>query len=144
MDMALLCVPLEDTTGHNGKKDFNLAADRPAEPLSRRWRRTRWSMPARSRCRSSLLDDAPDDAFNLNIYFDKAIAAAGFYGMMLEGHWLTVGTPGGDRRRGKRRSGATGRWRRRWASGASQGSDNSGRTALPEDARSPRPSATGG
>jgi MurNAc alpha-1-phosphate uridylyltransferase len=42
---------------------------------------------------TSFLDDAPDDAFNLNIYFDKAIARGRLYGMMLEGHWLTVGTP---------------------------------------------------
>jgi MurNAc alpha-1-phosphate uridylyltransferase len=42
---------------------------------------------------TSFLDDAPADAFNLNIYFDKAIARGRLYGMMLEGHWLTVGTP---------------------------------------------------
>ncbi len=40
-----------------------------------------------------MLDDAPADAFNLNIYFDKAIAKGRLYGLMLEGHWITVGTP---------------------------------------------------
>jgi MurNAc alpha-1-phosphate uridylyltransferase len=92
MDMALLCVKLEDTTGHNGKNDFSMAAD---------GRLTRYA--ADHGCpvvyagaivmNPSLLDDAPQDAFNLNIYFDKAIAQGRLYGLMLEGHWLTVGTP---------------------------------------------------
>ena len=92
MDMLMLCVKLEDTTGHNGKKDFSLDAQ---------GRLTRYAegngtpvvyagalalMPA-------LLDDAPDDAFNLNIYFDRAIEKGRLHGIMLEGHWITVGTP---------------------------------------------------
>lgn len=93
MDMALLCVKNEYTTGHNGKLDFSLAPD---------GKLTRYSncqdnpvvyagafvmMPA-------FLDDAPKDAFNLNIYFDKAIRNGRLYGMELSGHWITVGTPG--------------------------------------------------
>lgn len=92
MDMLMLCVKLEDTTGHNGKKDFSLDADgrlaRYAEgggaPVVYAGALT--MMPA-------LLDDAPDDAFNLNIYFDRAIAAGRLHGIMLQGHWITVGTP---------------------------------------------------
>ena len=92
MDMLMLCVTLEDTTGHNGKKDFSMDAE---------GRLTRYlegsgtpvvyagaiaMLPA-------LLDDAPDDAFNLNIYFDRAIEKGRLHGIMLEGHWVTVGTP---------------------------------------------------
>jgi MurNAc alpha-1-phosphate uridylyltransferase len=92
MDMAMLCVKLEDTTGHNGKNDFNLAAD---GKLSRH--RDQGPDPVvyagAIAMNTSFLDDAPDDAFNLNLYFDKAIARGRLYGMMLEGHWLTVGTP---------------------------------------------------
>lgn len=92
MDMALLCVKLEDTTGHNGKKDFSLAQD---------GRLTRYRegdlnpvvYAGAIVMNPSLLDDAPSDAFNLNIYFDKAIARGRLYGLMLEGQWLTVGTP---------------------------------------------------
>ena len=92
MDMALLCVRIEDTTGHNGKNDFSLAAggrltryrDDPSNPV----------VYAGAIVMSpTLLDDAPQDAFNLNIYFDKAIARGRLFGMMMEGHWLTVGTP---------------------------------------------------
>ena len=41
----------------------------------------------------ALLDAAPEDAFNLNIYFDRAIASGRLFGLMLDGHWITVGTP---------------------------------------------------
>jgi MurNAc alpha-1-phosphate uridylyltransferase len=92
MDMTMLCVKLEDTTGHNGKNDFNRADD---GKLSRY--REQGPQPVvyagAIAMNTSFLDDAPDDAFNLNIYFDKAIARGRLYGMMLEGHWLTVGTP---------------------------------------------------
>jgi len=92
MDILMLCVKLEDTTGHNGKKDFSL----DTEGRLTRYREGSGTpvvyagalalMPA-------LLDDAPDDAFNLNIYFDRAIETGRLRGMMLEGHWITVGTP---------------------------------------------------
>ena len=91
MDMALLCVPLEQTTGHNGKKDFQLDAD---------GRLTRYADGDRPLVyagaivmHSSLLDDAPDDAFNLNIYFDRAIAKGRLFGLVMDGEWITVGTP---------------------------------------------------
>ncbi|WP_075291912.1 nucleotidyltransferase family protein [Pararhizobium arenae] len=92
MDMALLCVRNEDTTGHNGKLDFSLAPD---GTLSR----YRDSMPnpvvyaGAIALDSRLFADAPSDAFNLNIYFDKAIEKGRLYGIVLDGHWMTVGTP---------------------------------------------------
>lgn len=91
MDMALLCVPLERTTGHSGKKDFQM------DESGRLTRYRDGTQPlvyaGAIAMHSSLLDDAPEDAFNLNLYFDKAIAAGRLYGLILEGHWLTVGTP---------------------------------------------------
>ena len=92
MDMALLCVPMENTTGHNGKKDFSLAEDG-------RLTRYREGDPApvvyagAIAMHSALLDDAPQDAFNINIYFNRAIEKGRLFGLMLSGHWLTVGTP---------------------------------------------------
>lgn len=92
MDMLMLCVKLEDTTGHNGKKDFSLDAE---------GRLTRYTagrgMPVvyagALALMPALLDDAPADAFNLNVYFDRAIESGRLFGIMLEGHWITVGTP---------------------------------------------------
>lgn len=92
MDMVLLCVRLEDTTGHNGKNDFNLDAD---GRLSRYGRGAGEPVVYAGAIAllPSLLEDAPPGAFNLNIYFDKAIATGRLFGIILEGHWLTVGTP---------------------------------------------------
>ncbi len=92
MDFAMLCVELNKTTGHNGKNDFSLAED---------GRLARYSNAAGNGVvyagaivmSPSVLDDAPDDAFNINSYYDKAIAKGRLYGTMLDGHWLTVGTP---------------------------------------------------
>ncbi len=92
MDFAMLCVELNKTTGHNGKNDFSLAED---------GRLSRYSNAAGNGVvyagaivmSPSVLDDAPDDAFNINTYYDKAIAKGRLYGTMLDGHWLTVGTP---------------------------------------------------
>jgi N-acetyl-alpha-D-muramate 1-phosphate uridylyltransferase len=92
MDMALLCVPLERTTGHNGKKDFQLDADgRLSRYLDGDDNPVVYA--GAIVLQSSLLDDAPDDAFNLNIYFDKAIERGRLFGMMISGEWITVGTP---------------------------------------------------
>lgn len=92
MDMALLCVPMENTTGHNGKKDFSLSDDgrlvRYSEGLPKPV-----VYAGAIAMQPSLLDDAPEDAFNLNIYFDRAIAAGRLAGFEMAGHWMTVGTP---------------------------------------------------
>jgi N-acetyl-alpha-D-muramate 1-phosphate uridylyltransferase len=91
MDMALLCVPLDRTTGHNGKKDFQLDAD---GKLSRYVDGDNPVVYAGAIVmHSSLLDGAPDDAFNLNIYFDRAIENDRLFGLMMDGEWITVGTP---------------------------------------------------
>ncbi len=92
MDMALLCVALDRTTGHDGKKDFSMATDGCLT-------RYRDGMPnpvvyaGAIVLKPDLFDDAPADAFNLNIYFDRAIERGRLYGVTLDGQWLTVGTP---------------------------------------------------
>lgn len=92
MDMVLLCVRDEDTTGHNGKKDFSLGADgrlvRYAEGMD-----NPVVYAGAIALDKTLFADAPDDAFNLNIYFDRAIASGRLFGIVLDGHWMTVGTP---------------------------------------------------
>jgi MurNAc alpha-1-phosphate uridylyltransferase len=92
MDMAMLCVEQERTTGHNGKNDFSMAYD---------GRLTRFAPGALNpvvyagalALMPHLFDDAPDGPFNLNIYFDRAIATGRLFGTGLNGQWLTVGTP---------------------------------------------------
>jgi MurNAc alpha-1-phosphate uridylyltransferase len=92
MDMAMLCVEENRTTGHNGKIDFSMAADdrltryRAGDPDPVVYAGALALMPG-------LFADAPEEPFNLNIYFDRAIAARRLFGERLQGHWLTVGTP---------------------------------------------------
>lgn len=93
MDMVLLCVGMGDTTGHNGTRDFNLSSDGTLKRFAE-GDPSPVVYAGAIVMNSRVFDDAPNDAFNLNIYFDRAIAAKRLYGMMLDGHWLTVGTPG--------------------------------------------------
>lgn len=92
MDMALLCVSPEQMTGHNEKLDFSIAEDgrlqryREGDPGAVVYAGALVVSP-------NLFDDAPEGAFNLNIYFDRAIAAGRLFGVPLFGRWLTVGTP---------------------------------------------------
>ena len=97
MDMSMLCVRLEDTTGHDGKVDFTM----DEAGRLKRYRPVDGVMPEGEGVvyagaivmRSDLLADAPEGAFNLNIYFDRAIAANRLHGLILDGHWVTAGTP---------------------------------------------------
>jgi MurNAc alpha-1-phosphate uridylyltransferase len=97
MDMAMLCVRIEDTTGHDGKVDFAMGGK--GELV--RYRPVDGKLPDGEGVvyagaivmDSRLLEDAPDGPFNLNIYFDRAIAANRLYGLILDGHWVTAGTP---------------------------------------------------
>lgn len=92
MDMAMLCVDIADTTGHDGKIDFSLLDD--GRLIRYRQGEGRGVVYAGAiAMMSTLLEDAPEGPFNLNIYFDKSIAAGRLYGMMLKGHWITAGTP---------------------------------------------------
>lgn len=92
MDMAMLVVKNKNTTGHNGKLDFSMAEDggltRYQEGMA-----NPVVYAGAFVLNPQLFDDAPDTAFNLNIYFDKAIRAGRLYGLELDGHWITVGTP---------------------------------------------------
>lgn len=92
MDMALLCVSPERTTGHDGKRDFSMS---PSGQLHR-YREGNENPVVYAGAlllTPELFDGAPTDAFNLNIYFDRAIATGRLYGLGLHGHWITVGTP---------------------------------------------------
>lgn len=92
MDMALLCVPLERTTGHNGKKDFSLGPDGRLARYKEGMENPVVYAGAIAMT-TGLLDDAPEGPFSLNRIFDAAIARGRLFGLMLDGHWLTAGTP---------------------------------------------------
>lgn len=92
MDMAMLCVEPGMTTGHSEKNDFNLddegrlARFRPGDPHPVIY-------AGAIAMDTTALADAPREPFNINLYFDRYIATGRLFGMRLEGHWVTVGTP---------------------------------------------------
>ena len=93
MDLRLLMVDQNRTTGHAGHGDFVI------DPDGRLWRAAgpdRETAPIYAGClvlMPELFDGAPDTPHSLNLYFDGAIARERLYGMRLDGHWVTVGTP---------------------------------------------------
>jgi MurNAc alpha-1-phosphate uridylyltransferase len=92
MDMLMLCARPERVVCHAGKMDFRLHTD---------GRLTRYQADDPDPVvysgafvmHTDFFADAPETAFNLNLYFDKAIARQRLYGIELSGHWLTVGSP---------------------------------------------------
>lgn len=94
MDMLLLLVPLENTTGHAGSRDFTLNTD---------GRLVRGGDEGHVYAGAAIINPtifnpAVTQAHSLNVYFDAAIASGRLYGYLLQGgHWITVGTPDGLR-----------------------------------------------
>ncbi|WP_375572139.1 nucleotidyltransferase family protein [Ahrensia marina] len=92
MDMLLLVAPCEKSVGmgsHPGDFSCNEAgqlARRGAEPAP-------YNYTGTAIMSASIFTDLPDGPFSLNLLFDRAIASGRLYGHVLEGLWLTVGTP---------------------------------------------------
>ena len=91
MDMLLLLADPAAATGHGGATDFTL---NPNGTLDRSG-----GDPAGAIYAGAAIADprvfagAAAEPHSLNRYFDTAIAARRLAGLMLEGHWITVGTP---------------------------------------------------
>lgn len=96
MDMLLLLVAPEHATGHSGKTDFLMDAEArdQACPVRRAGESKGGYIYAGSGIiNPAIFKDASPDPHSLNLYFDRAISAGRLYGLALEGHWITVGTP---------------------------------------------------
>ncbi|MFN3764368.1 MAG: nucleotidyltransferase family protein [Aliihoeflea sp.] len=92
MDMLLMLVPVAHTTGHGTKTDFLMdgegrLARAKGDPAGFVYAGAAIVDPA-------ILKDAEADPHSLNLYFDRAIDAGRLYGHVMDGHWITVGTPG--------------------------------------------------
>lgn len=92
MDMLLMLVPVSDTTGHGTKTDFLIDGDgrlarAKGDPAGFVYAGAAIVDPA-------IFEGAVAEPHSLNIYFDRAIDAGRLYGHVMDGHWITVGTPG--------------------------------------------------
>lgn len=90
MDMLCLMVPLDRAVGHTGRGDFALAHGTHG--------RLHWSKDGAVYAGAAIVSpriikgDEPE-AHSFKLHFDRLIEAGRLHGVMLEGLWLTVGTP---------------------------------------------------
>ena len=92
MDALMLLVPLARATCHAGQGDFHM------DPLGRLSRRKHgrvapYVWTGIQILHPRLLADPPGDSFSTNVFWDRAIAAGRFYGVVHSGNWFDVGTP---------------------------------------------------
>lgn len=91
MDMLLMLVPVSGTTGHGTKTDFLRDADG-------RLRRSEGHPEGYVYAGAAIVDPsvfagAKPTPHSLNQYFDRAIEKGRLFGQVMDGHWITVGTP---------------------------------------------------
>jgi len=92
MDMLLMLVPVACTTGHGTKTDFLIDAEgrlarAKGDPAGLVYAGAAIIDPA-------IFEGAKVEPHSLNLYFDRAIDAGRLCGHAMDGHWITVGTPG--------------------------------------------------
>lgn len=92
MDGLLLLAPTVGAVGYDGAGDFELGAD---GRLARRGERSvaPFVYAGCGIFLPSILDDAPEGSFSLNILLDRSIASGRLYGLRMDGRWMHVGTP---------------------------------------------------
>lgn len=91
MDILLMLADPQIATGHTGKLDFLMDDGGALE-------RTRGTDSGYIYAGAAILHPrifagASPEPHSLNLYFDRAISAGRLFGLPLDGHWLTVGTP---------------------------------------------------
>jgi len=93
MDALLLMIPQARANCHTGRGDFHMDGD---GRLSRRklGRVAPFVFTGIQLLSHRLLVDPPSDAFSTNVFWDRAIAAGRAFGVVHQGLWFDVGTPG--------------------------------------------------
>ncbi|MBX3579326.1 MAG: nucleotidyltransferase family protein [Rhizobiaceae bacterium] len=91
MDILLMLADIGDATGHSGGTDFLIDAEG-------RLARARGAADGLIYAGAAIVDPAlfaaaPAGKASLNAYFDAAIARGRLFGLKMDGHWITVGTP---------------------------------------------------
>jgi len=94
MDALLLLVPRERSIGYDGPGDF--ISDNQGR-LKRRGTvgAAPYVFTGLQILHPRIFGNCPDDAFSLNILYDRAIAAGRLFGIEHTGRWFHIGTPAG-------------------------------------------------
>jgi len=91
MDILLMLARIDQATGHSGGADFLVSPD---GRLSRAAGAPDGLIYAGAAIvHPRIFETAPAGAHSLNVEFDAALAAGRLHGMVLDGSWITVGTP---------------------------------------------------
>lgn len=91
MDMLMLLVRPEDATGHSGSTDFLMSSD---GTLARSNGAANGLIYAGALIANpDIFSGAKAEPHSLNEYFDRAIERKRLRGIVLDGEWITVGTP---------------------------------------------------
>ena len=94
MDALLLLVPLARAASHRGQGDFYLD---PAGRITRRRQAGRLApfvFTGVQILSPRVIADWPEGPFSTNLFWERALAAGRLWGMVHEGLWFDVGTPG--------------------------------------------------
>lgn len=92
MDILLMLADKHHATGYEGRGDFQLGNDGRLSRVPRD-EFSDFIYAGAALINPKLFVGQEVTACSLNRYFDEAIAAGRLYGMVMQGHWLTVGTP---------------------------------------------------
>lgn len=91
MDILLMLARLDQATGHTGGTDFLIGPD---GRLSRARGAPEGLIYAGAAIvHPRVFDTAPVGAHSLNVEFDVALSRGRLFGFVLDGSWITVGTP---------------------------------------------------
>ena len=91
MDILLMLADPQIATGHTGKLDFVMEDGGALQRA--RGADDGFIYAGAAILHPRIFEGASPEPHSLNLYFDRAIAAGRLFGLPLDGHWLTVGTP---------------------------------------------------
>jgi len=91
MDILLMLADPQIATGHTGKLDFVMEDGGALQRA--RGADNGFIYAGVAILHPRIFEGASPEPHSLNLYFDRAIAADRLFGLPLDGHWLTVGTP---------------------------------------------------
>ncbi|WDI32587.1 nucleotidyltransferase family protein [Hyphococcus flavus] len=93
MDALLLLVPIERTSGYEGRGDFERGDD--GKIALRSGETAPFVFTGLQIISPRLIDEGPDGAFSTRVLWDKAAANNRLLGVVYDGEWLHVGDPPG-------------------------------------------------
>lgn len=94
MDALLLLVPLARANCHAGRGDFHLASDGRITRRRAAGRVAPFVFIGIQILSPRVVADWPEGPFSTMLFWERAIAAGRAYGMVHQGLWFDVGTPG--------------------------------------------------